>query len=363
MKKDVGAPTAAILILNTIANTAGATVAGMLADRVFGTSYILAFSAAFTLAILLFSEIVPKTYGAIHWRSLWHYVAWPLAATQKGMMPLVWLTQKFSSLLVANRPATLTTTDEVLAMIQLGARSGQLTSVAHELLSAVFHFDEIVCRQVMVPRNDVVFLEKSWPLPHSLDVARKAQHTRYPLCDGSFDAPVGIVHIKDLLGVDSTVSIDSVARPVRNVPETMPISHLLREMQRTQQHMALVTDKHGSIVGIVTLENLIEEIVGSVQDEHDDEQSEIVPGESGTYVVLGTAMVLRVNHQLAVNLPHSRGADTLSGLLVRELGRFLKVGDKVDLQGVGAEVMEVVGNRATKIRLTVPEPLDEEDGS
>jgi CBS domain containing-hemolysin-like protein len=356
MKKNVGAPTAAILILNTIANTAGATLAGMMADRVFGTSYIFAFSGVFTLAILLFSEIVPKTYGATHWRTLWPLIAWPLAVTQKIMMPLVWLTQKVSGLLVARQPASLTTADEVLAMIQLGARSGQLTSAAYELLTNVFHFEEIVVRQIMVPRSEVEFLDSSWSLEHTLDVVRKVRHTRYPLCDGSLDAPVGIIHVKELLGVEATVSLEALARPVFSVPATMPIPKLLRDMKQKQQHLALVMDEYGAIAGIVTLENLIEEIIGSIQDEFDDEeQPEIVAEESGSYIALGTTLVFRINRRLGIDLSHARGMDTMSGLLVRELGRFPEVGDRIDLPGVEAEVLEVEGNRASLVRLTVPD--------
>jgi CBS domain containing-hemolysin-like protein len=218
MKKDVGAPTAAILILNTIANTAGATIAGMFAARELGPGLVLAFSAVFTLAILFFSEIVPKTYGAVHWRGLWPYVGWPLATLVGVMRPLVWLTQKLSNLLVTKQPGNLTTQDEVLAMIQLSARSGQLTAFELEILSAAFHCDDMVCRQVMVPRKDVVFLDSNWTLSQCIEVARRTQHTRYPLCNGSLEAPIGIVHIKDLLGVESTMSIDSLTRAVQRVP-------------------------------------------------------------------------------------------------------------------------------------------------
>ncbi len=363
MKKDVSAPTAAILILNTTANTAGATIAGMYASRELGPGFVIAFSAAFTLGILLFSEIVPKTYGAVHWRTLWPYVGWPLAWLVQGMKPLVWLTQKLTNLLVAQQPKSLTTQDEVLAMIQLSARSGQLTDFELEILSAAFHCDDMVCRQVMVPRKHVVFLDKSWSLAQCIDVARKTQHTRYPLCAGSLEAPVGIVHIKDLLGVDPDVAMQSVARPVQKVPETMPVPHLLREMQTTHHHMAIVVDEHDSSVGVVTLENVMEELFGSVQDEFDHEEPEIVEREPGTYVVRGATLVVNVNRHLSVNLTHSRHVDTLSGLLVEELGRFVKVGDVTELQGVRAEVLEVVGTRASKIRLTLPESTDEADDS
>ncbi len=361
MKKDVSAPTSAILILNTIANTAGATIAGMLAAREFGSGYMPLFSAFLTLAILMLSEIVPKTYGAVHWRSLWPFIAWPLAATQKALTPLVWLTRKFSNIWIAGDTAPSTTEEEVLAMIHLAASAGELTPLELELLTAVFNFDKVLCREVMVPRNEVAFLKRSWSLAESLAYARKTLHTRYPVCDTSFDAPIGIIHLKDLLGAEDDLPIESVARPARAVPETMPIPRLLREMQSSHDHMAVVIDEHGSAVGIVTLENILEQIVGSVQDEFDAEEPEIQRNGARTHIVRGAVPIARVNRLLGIRLPHPSEVDTLSGLLVRELGRLLETGDSVIIKEVSIDVVEVVGNRATKLRLTLPEPSDDED--
>ncbi len=362
MKKDVSAPTSAILILNTIANTAGATLAGMLAAQQFGQGYLPLFSAVFTLAILMFAEIIPKTLGATHWRSLWPHVAWPLAAIQRLLRPLVWLTRSVSDLFVTDHGPAKTTEDEVLAMIHLAASSGELTSIELELLTAVFHFDEVLCRQVMVPRNEVSFLDKTWTVAEAREHARQTLHTRYPVCDNSFDAPMGIVHLKDLLGLDGAVLTESIARPIRTVPETMPIPRLLREMQSGHDHMVIVVDEHGSTVGIVTLENVLEQIVGSVQDEFDEEEPEIQRSGVRTHLVNGGIPISRVNRLLDIKLPHPSEVDTLSGLLVRELGRLLEVGDKLQLGGVSVEVVEVVGNRATKLRVSLPEKSEHEAG-
>lgn len=361
MKQDVTAPTSAILILNTIANTAGATVAGMLAAKEFGSGYVPLFSAILTLGILMLSEIIPKTYGAVHWRGLWPFVAWPLATFIKVLSPLVWLTRKFSNLLIPKNTAPGTTGDEVLSMIRIAANSGELTPLEHELLTAVFNFDNVVCREVMVPRSQVVFLKKSWTLGESLASIRDTLHTRYPVVDDSFDTPIGIVHVKDLLGLDESTVMSTIVRPVRMVTETMPIPRLLREMQSCQDHMALVIDEHGSTVGIITLENVLEQIVGSVQDEFDAEEPEILPNGTRCYLVRGATPIARVNLLLGTSLPHPSEVDTTAGLLVRELGRLLEVGDTVKLGLVSIEVIEVVGNQATQLQLTMLDPSDEEE--
>jgi CBS domain containing-hemolysin-like protein len=354
MKKDIAVPTSAILILNTLANTAGATVCGMLAAEFWGTEWVLAFSGCLTLAILFLGEILPKTYGAMHWRSMWHLIVWPLAVMQKGLYPVVVVTRHFADFFTGRGGAPGVTEDEIVATIRMGAKSGELSPNELQLLDAVFHFDEMVARQIMVPRREVVIFQLGWSLTKCLEVAKATQHTRYPLCKTSLDSVVGIVHIKDLLGVaiDQPFDINSVARPVRHIPDTIRLSRVLREMQTTRQHMAVVDDEYGTAVGLVTLENVMEQIVGAVQDEFDMELPEVVREEAGAFVVLGHVPIERVNRELDIGL-YAADVDSISGLLVSKTGRLLRAGETVELEGVTAEVLEVKAGRATRIRLRV----------
>ena len=359
MKKDIARPTSAILILNTVANTAGATIAGMYATAVLGAAWVPAFSVGLTVAILFLGEILPKTYGAVHWKGVWHLIVWPVTLMQQGFYPIIKVTQGFAKLFTARASSPSVTEDEIQAMIQVGGRSGEITPAELQLLSAVFHFDELVVRQIMVPRREVVIFDRTWPLSRCIETAQRTKHTRYPLCEGNLDDALGLVHIKDLLGVpqDEPLQVDTVVRPLRTIPETMPISRLLRQMQSTHQHMATVIDEFGTAVGIVTLENVLEQIVGAVQDEFDTEMPEIVPESKGRYLVAGQLPIERINRELKLDFDDS-DADTVSGLLVSKLGRLLKVGDVVKLKGADAEVVEVQAGRATHIRF---QPLASED--
>ena len=169
------------------------------------------------------------------------------------------------------------------------------------------------------------------------------------------------MHLKDLIGIppDRELDLRSIARPLRHVPETLPISRLMREMQSTRQHMALVDDEYGTAVGIITMENILEQIVGAVQDEFDTESPEIIPEEPDVFKVQGHLPVDRINRELGLDL-YSHQADSLSGLLVLQMNRLLKVGDKVRLRGASAEVLEEQGGRATlvRIRLNAGETAD-----
>ncbi len=354
MQKDIARPTSAILILNTIANTAGATVCGMLAARLLGAQWVPAFSIGLVLGILFVGEVLPKTFGATHWRRLWHWIVWPLTFIERFLSPAVSVTQGFANLFTRERGMPAITEDEIQANIRLGEEHGELSASELQLLSAVFQFDDMLTRQVMVPRGEVVFLDVNKSPAECLELARQSRHTRFPLCDGSLDSVLGLVHIKDLVGAPTGNGLDlrEMMRKMDHVPETLPISTLLRQMQKTHRHMALVDDEYGSVVGIVTMENVVEQIVGAVQDEFDAEAPEIVKEEQGVYTVCGHVPLGRVNSELGLSLT-SAAVDTLSGLLVVQLDRLVRKGDRVELDGASTEVVEAEGGRATQVRVSV----------
>ncbi len=246
--------------------------------------------------------------------------------------------------------------EELRALLSQAHVHGELTHSEHELLDAVFKFDDMICRRVMIPRGDVVWLDASRPLSEALRIAQQEQHTRYPVCDGSLDEVLGVVHLKELLVLAAGKGGDlkSVMRRPHYVPETMPVSRLLKYLQAVHQHLAFVVDEYGTVAGIATLDNVLEPIVGSVEEEFDTTAAEIVPAGSGQFLVLGSAPIELVETELGLHLG-DYDVDTLSGLLVAKLGRILDVGDRVDLPGAQAEVLDVRGARASRIRLTLLE--------
>ena len=356
MKTNIVQPTSAILVLNTIANTAGATLCGMYALQLLGATWVPVFSAGLTVGILFVGEILPKTYGATHWRTTWRLIVWPLALMQRVLSPIIRLTQVFARCFTGNPNAATVTEDEIKADVQLGREVGELSTSEQQLINAVFHFDDMLTRQVMVARRDVVFLDAQWPLDKCLAVVKETRHTRFPLCNGSLDEAIGLIHVKDLPGIidGGGGTLESIARPLRHVPETLPLSRLLREMQNTRQHMALVDDEYGLVVGVITMENIIEQIVGSVQDEFDSELPDIVPEGLNVFNVRGQLPIERVNRELGLDL-YASDVDTLSGLLVSRMNRLLKVGDRIRLRDAVAEVIEEEDGRATRVRIRISE--------
>lgn len=358
MKENIGSPTSAILILNTVANTAGATLAGMVAAEQLGAAAMPIVSVGLTLGILFLAEILPKTIGATQWQSLWPYIVYPLRMMEQGLKPLIFITQKFSNIFTGGAGAPPVTEDEIQASIHLGEKEGELSSNELQLISAVFRFDEMIVRQIIVPRREVVILKSDQPIEEVFEVVRRGRHTRYPVCLDSLDDVFGLLHIKDLMSssVEEQKNWTEMVRPVRSVPSNMQISRLLRQMQRTRQHMAVVLDEHGSPTGIVTLENVLEQIVGAVQDEFDMEAPEFETQGPDSFIVGGSLSIERLNSRLRLDL-YAPGVDTLAGLLTSRLGRLVKVGDVVELPGVLAEVTEVRDDHPAKVQLTLNRDL------
>ena len=246
--------------------------------------------------------------------------------------------------------------EEIRALLMQAHVAGELSRSEHRLINAVFEFDELVCRRVMLPRADVVFLDAKNSLSEAIDVFHKTKHTRYPVCDGSLDKIVGMVHIKDLIGIAAETDFDlsSVIRPPQYVPETMPVRRLLRQFQSTHQHLAFLVDEYGTVSGIVTLENILESIIGPVEDEFDDDQPEIVSEGPKQYNISGNTSIDTINQRFGLKL-EAHDVDTIAGLMMARTDKLLAPGDKVDLSGADAEVLEVRGPRAIRIRLTLSE--------
>ncbi len=251
---------------------------------------------------------------------------------------------------------------EIRASLSRAHFAGELSGNEHRLLNAVFKFDDMVCRQIMVPRVEVEFLDIDRPYPEILQIAKESHHTRLPLCKGSLDNVMGVIHLKNLVGIysDEPFDLTKIARKPLYVPESMPLSQLLTQFQNIHQHMVFVVNEHGTIVGIVTLEDVLEQLVGEVQDEFDAELPNIVPEGQGQFIVFGGTLIEDLNDELDLNL-HSEEMDTLSGLLIEHVGQMLSLGKCVELDnGITAEVVEVKGNRATRVRLTIPNSLNKD---
>lgn len=254
------------------------------------------------------------------------------------------------------------TEEEIRALLREAHIHGNLSRNEHSLINNVFEFDDLIVRRVMVPRGAVAFFDVHDPIETHRELVRTTKHTRYPVCDRSLDRVLGVAHIKDLLNVsheDTEFDVRTIMRPPKKVPETMPISRVLRHFQATHQLMAFVIDEYGTITGIVTLENVLEKIVGEVDDEFDNPEPNIVPEGPDSFLVLGTTPIEEARKELGIPLRESIEVDTVGGLLVEHCQKILAHGDIIDIEGARVEVLEMKNESATKLRFSIVEPTDD----
>ncbi len=363
--------TMASLGLGWIAEPAVAHLIRPLIFSIGITSEIMVHGIAFTIAFttitafhLVLGEQAPKIAAlrrpetAVLWCALplkiFYFLSYPFMAALNSTTAFL---LRMAGIEGASEHEIPHSEEEIRALLMQAHIAGELSRSEHRLINAVFEFDELICRRVMLPRADVVYLDAKQSLSEAIDVFHQTKHSRYPVCEGSLDKIVGVLHIKDLIGFSAETEFDlgSVMRPPQYVPETMPVRRLLRQFQSTHQHLAFLVDEYGTVSGIVTLDNILESIIGPVEDEFDDEQPEIVSEGPHVFLVSGHASIEAINQRFGLKL-EADDVDTIAGLMIARSDKLLAQGDQVDLAGAKAEVLEVKGPRVIRIRLTFSEP-------
>jgi CBS domain containing-hemolysin-like protein len=358
MQRKIDEPIAAILTLNTIANTLGATLGGALATEVFGTdTWLIMFGAGFTLSILLFSEILPKTLGATYWQFLGQPATYVLRAMIVGMKPIILPLAAFNRLITpkGERPTVSRAELEVLA--EIGRREGTLDEAEWKVVSNVMRLEEVTVAEVMTPRTDMVAIPFAATVAEAKKLMLDEGHLRLPVFKENLDTIVGILLARDLWRADEEAVeyVREIIRPAHFSPSGKPVEDLIPEMRTERVKMAIVVDEFGGTAGLVTLEDLIEEIIGEIQDEHEgDEPIDFQPLDAGDVRVWGGVALREANERLRLDLP-DEPHDTLGGYLFGRLSRVGKVGDVIEVEGGEFRVTSMRGRR---IEYTVFRPLE-----
>jgi CBS domain containing-hemolysin-like protein len=327
-----------------------------------GASHVIAITLALVISTFLhivFGEQAPKWLAIQRSERTTLWVALPLDFFYRVFKGPIWVLNHAALLVL--RPFGLGTTsehevghsEEEIRMILTGShRSGHLKDSELDLVQHVFEFADKEARDIMVPRVDMAYLSTTWPLEKNLEVVNEHGFTRYPLCEGDADHVIGMVHVKDLLQLRETASPDvrRIMRGILMVPETKSIDQLLREFQYRKMHMAVVLDEYGGTAGIVTLEDVLEEIVGEIQDEFEHEEPEIQALDPNTFLVQGKVSLSDLREDLKLDVDPN-GADTIGGYVLDVLGTIPEPGATVQADGFMIEVLAMEGQRIRKLRL------------
>ena len=273
-RKDIEKPITAILSLNTLANTAGAAVAGSAASVVFGHHSVGYFSIFFTLTILIFSEVIPKTAGVVYSRTLLPWVALPLKGLVKIMTPAIWLCSHITGFIAKGKTQESISSDELKIMARLSLRTGGIKQYQESVIDNVLSLETKKVKDVMTPRTVIFSLSEHLTLEKAFEEASTWEHSRFPVYDEDSEDIVGIVLTKEmfisLAKGDNTLKLTDLMRPVSFVAESARLNNVLMEFIASRDKLFVVIDEYGGLSGIITLEDILEEILGhEIVDESD----------------------------------------------------------------------------------------------
>ncbi len=357
---------ATVLLLNTTATIVAALLVLRLTSA-YPLWWQLGSMVLLLLAILVFGESVPKALAMRYPDGTASRLVRPLRVMSWLVWPLVALVHLISrpfNLLLTGKDtpnSTLVTEEEIRLLVNVGEEEGLIKHDEREMIEGIFTFGDTLVREIMVPRVDIIALHHEATIDDAIDTVVQLGHSRIPVYNETLDQIEGILYAKDLLahlrnGRRDT-PINSLLRPAYFVPETVKVDMLLQDLQQRKVHIAIIVDEYGGTAGLATIEDLIEEIVGEIQDEYDVEEPSIQAVNESEAVVDGRMPIDDINDLLGLDL-RSTENDRIGGLVVERLGHVPRVGDTVELEGVTATVLSVKGVRPQQLRLAYPQRLE-----
>jgi putative hemolysin len=330
-------------------------------ESVSGSLGVTIVVALVVLALLVVGNLVPEAVGAARSESLAFLLARPVAATASLASPVtrlvVGLSNALSGLMGGETLHSMPfiTEEEIMTMVDAGQEVGVIEADEKEMIYSVFALGDTLSREVMVPRIDLVALDVGVSLKEALDVVIRAGHSRIPVYEGTIDNIVGLLYAKDLLQLwqdrRETVALREVLRPAYFVPESKQLDELLEEMQQRKIHMSIVVDEYGGTAGAVTIEDIVEEIVGEIQDEYDAEEPIVEQTSDKEFVFNARVDLDDVNRLMGTAFPTEMD-DTLGGFIYSQLGKVPVPGEMVRFDGLVIEVLTVIGRRIRKVRVS-----------
>jgi CBS domain containing-hemolysin-like protein len=355
-----------VLLFTLLATIGGTTLATILAVRHLHRWGELISTGIMTILLFVFAEVTPKTWAVQQTDRVALRVAPILVSVHRVFGPVAAALVKVANVLMPGKglpQGPLMTEEEIRAMAEVASDEESIEEEEKELIHSIFEFGDTLVREVMLPRPDMVTAPVTAKLQDVLDLILKRGFSRIPMYKGELDNIVGVVYAKDVLrhlhaGKES-VPLDKIMREPYFVPETKRVSELLREMQGRRVHIAIVLDEYGSVAGLVTIEDLLEEIVGEIADEYDREEAQIEQVDDRTYRVNGRLSIDEVNDQLELELPQDDW-DTVAGLMYGLLGSVPTQGETVTYDGITLTAEKVLGRRIAKVLITKPAQSEQE---
>lgn len=350
-----------ILIGSTVVNIAASSLATALAIKIFGDAGLGIATGAMTLAVLIFGEITPKSFAAEYPERVSLLVSRPIHGVMFMLTPFVKVFNLITNGILrifgieVSRTEPYITEEEIRTMVSVGQEEGVLETEEKEMIHNIFEFNDTYVKEVMIPRPDVVAVENTADFAALMEIVNAEQFSRIPVYEETIDNIIGILYLKDLFGITEeerqAFRADKYMRKAYYIPEFKKVGDLFNELRYQKIHMAVVVDEYGGTAGVITMEDLIEEIVGDIADEFDAyEQPQIETIDDHTAVVDAGLHIDDVNEMLSLNLPSSE-SDTLGGFIFNLIGRIPEKLDKVTYEDNEFIIEEMEKHRIQRVRI------------
>jgi len=348
-----------ILIGNNLVNIAATALATALAIDMFGNQGIGIATGVMTFIILVFGEIIPKSLATRNNLFIAKIVIFPLSWLYFIAFPIIKLMDFIPFLTGIIKKIPTVTEEELLTYVEVGEEEGEIKKEERELIRNIFEFDDISSSEIMIPRRDMFIIDlNNVPEPKKL---LEPGYSRMPVIEGDIDNIVGTVHVKDIFTyyTENNVwpSMREVMRTPYFIPEHKKINTLLHQFKIRKNHMAIVVDEHGGVSGLITLEDVLEEIVGEISDETDYVEPHIVKIKANEWIVLGKASIEEINKKLKQNISEAPVYDTFSGFILEYIGRIPEEGEIIKIDNFLVTVKEMEKNRIGELIVRLNKPI------
>ncbi|MGA1843030.1 MAG: HlyC/CorC family transporter [bacterium] len=351
-----------ILVGNNFVNVSASVIASLLGIMLVGQEGLLYVTILMTFILLIFCEITPKMYATSHAEQIASKVAWLIETAMYVLRPIVWLVVRISDLLLGilgqkrlSASKRLLTNEEIKSVITLGEQVGALAQNERKMLQSILELTNTTVKDVMVPRTDMVGLNIGATKDEVIQTIMKTGFSRFPVFQDTIDNIVGVIHSKDLIWETGTgFSLAAIMKRPFFVPESMKIHRLLGEFKKGWIHLAIVVDEYGGVEGMVTLEDLLEEIVGEIRDEFDVTSGppfQTLP--DGAILVNGNITLRDLRRHLNLDLGDEENK-SLAGLIMEELGHIPKPGESLEYKGYHISVNAMRRQKIAQVKISLP---------
>lgn len=352
MKRDSHSLLTTILIGNNLVNIGGSSLATSLVMERFDSNAVGIATGIMTFLILVFGEIFPKSFATHNNVLVARIVIYPIFWLSRIFFPVIVVLNFIPKVLGPFASKSTVTEDELMTMVEVVEEGGEIKEGERQLISNIFEFDDTCASEIMTPRADMYTINLNDPV--DIKEILKSGFSRFPVIDESIDNVVGTLNVKDLFAkyheccvseVDALVDVKEIMRGPFFVPESKKIDSLLHEFKQMKSHIGIVIDEHGGVEGLVTMEDVLEELVGEIIDETDRLDPHVVKLKDKRWVVLGKTDIDEVNKKLGLHIEDSNNYDTFSGYILEQIGKIPEVGESIQVDSYTVTVKEKDGNR------------------